>query len=247
MFSDKGLEFTAHAVKDQLKLWTIQQSVAQNPDVKAGIAERFIRTVKGRLYKFFTAEKTTRWIDVLPELVDMLNRSKTRATGMRPIDVTFENADAVCTFLVFSIFHYFFQFQVWEKVYGKEVREKWVTQRDPKLQPKHEVGETVRISKEKKAFDKGYLPQFSDEVYVVDKVTNFHPTTYRLKTKDGRPIQGTFYPQELSRTKFERDHRLVVEDVLKTRKRRGVTEYFVKWQNRPMEEATWISDHDLEE
>ena len=120
-------------------------------------------------------------------------------------------------------------------------------QRDPKLQSKHEAGETVRISKEKKAFDKGYLPQFSDDVYRIEKVIKSKPYTYKLKTMDDRDIEGQFYDQELSRTKFAREKHLVVEKILKTRKRRGISEYFVKWKGRPLQEASWISDHDLEE
>ena len=95
MFSDKGLEFTAHIVENHLRNLTIDKSKARNPDVKAGVAERFIRTLKGRLYRFFTTKRTFRWIDVLPELVDKLNRTVSRATGMRPIDINYENAKEV--------------------------------------------------------------------------------------------------------------------------------------------------------
>ena len=39
-----------------------------NTDTKASIAERFIRTLKQRIYHYFKANNTTRYIDVLQDL-----------------------------------------------------------------------------------------------------------------------------------------------------------------------------------
>src|SRR6188768_2633977 len=91
LFSDKGLEFTAGPVKKHLRELYIEKHEAESPDVKASVAEKFINTLKTRLWRYFSLNDTDRWIDVLPKIVNAINRSVSSATGVRPIDVTVEN------------------------------------------------------------------------------------------------------------------------------------------------------------
>ena len=60
------------------------------------------------------------------------------------------------------------------------------------------VGDRVRISKYKRpVFDKGYTPNWTEEIFVIDKVLNTNPITYRLTDLMGEEVSGSFYQQEL--------------------------------------------------
>ena len=66
--------------------------------------------------------------------------------------------------------------------------------------PKFKVGDYVRISKYKNIFAKGYMPNWSEEVFVVDKIKNTVPWTYVINDLNGEEITGTFYENELQKT-----------------------------------------------
>ena len=64
------------------------------------------------------------------------------------------------------------------------------------------VGNRLRISKFKNIFAKGYTPNWSKEIFVVNKIKNTVPWTYVLKDLNGEDIIGSFYDRELQRTVF---------------------------------------------
>ena len=66
--------------------------------------------------------------------------------------------------------------------------------------PKFKVGDNVRISKCKSIFAKGYTPNWSEEVFVVNKVQNTVPWTYLINDVNGEEIKGSFYEKELQKT-----------------------------------------------
>jgi hypothetical protein len=207
LFTDKGVEFQAKEMMAYYKKKDVQKHVAQSPDVKAAIAERCIRTIKMRLYKYFTENQSLRWVDVIDSIVDALNHSMHRTIKMRPADVNLANAE-----------------ELWDRMYGDLYKPK------PKS-PKYEVGDTVRISKEKKAFQKGYVPQFSREIFKVDAVkTSKDPTNYRLVDEKGEEIVGKFYNEEFSKAVPETRPTYEIEKVLQTRMRAGRPEYLVKYK-----------------
>lgn len=113
-----------------------------------------------------------------------------------------------------------------------------------KRSPDYVKGDKVRIAKQKTVFEKAYLPTYSEDIYVVRNVKKGRPHAYGLTDTQGEPIRGRFYKEELSRTKYDRKPALVIEEVLKTRKRRGgIHEYLVKYKGREGED--WITDADL--
>ena len=69
--------------------------------------------------------------------------------------------------------------------------------------PKFKVGDRVRISKYKNIFAKGYTPNSSEEVFVIEKVKNTIPWTYVINDLNGAEITGTFYEKELQKTNQE--------------------------------------------
>ena len=64
--------------------------------------------------------------------------------------------------------------------------------------PKFKIGNKVRISKYKrKVIDKGYTPNWTEEIFLIDKIQSINPITYRLKDLNNEEIQGSFYEPEL--------------------------------------------------
>ena len=70
-----------------------------------------------------------------------------------------------------------------------------------KKSPKFKRGDNVRISEHKKIFAKGYTPNWSEEVFIVNKVQNTVPWTYLINDLNGEEIKGSFYEKELQKTK----------------------------------------------
>ena len=64
------------------------------------------------------------------------------------------------------------------------------------------VADSVRISKFNNIFAKGYTPNWSTEIYIVDKVNDPVPYTYNLKDLNDEEIIGSFYDKELQKTKL---------------------------------------------
>ena len=89
--------------------------------------------------------------------------------------------------------------------------------------PKFKVGNHVRISKYKNIFAKGYLPNWSEEAFVIKKVKNTVPWTYVISDFNGEEIVGTFYKKELQKTN-RKD--FIVEKVIK----RKDNKLYVKWK-----------------
>ena len=66
--------------------------------------------------------------------------------------------------------------------------------------PKFKVGDHVRISKYKNIFAKGYMPNWSEEIFVIKKVKKTVLWTYVINDLNGKEIIGTFYEKELQGT-----------------------------------------------
>ena len=66
-----------------------------------------------------------------------------------------------------------------------------------KKDPRFKIGDNVRISKYKNVFSEGYTPNWSEEIFVVNKVQNTVPWTYLINDLNGKEIMGSFYEKEL--------------------------------------------------
>jgi len=68
--------------------------------------------------------------------------------------------------------------------------------------PTMNVGDRVRIQKYKHIFEKGYSPNWTKEIFLVDKVNNTNPITYTIEDLSEEPILGSFSVEELQKTRF---------------------------------------------
>ena len=69
------------------------------------------------------------------------------------------------------------------------------------MTPKFSIGDNVRITKKKKTFDKGYTQRWTEGAFKISKIHLTIPVTYKTTEYNGEKIQGSFYEQELQKTK----------------------------------------------
>jgi len=91
LHTDKSSEFVNSSFQQMLKRHNIFFYTSKNEDIKAAIMERFNRTLKTKMYHYFTFKNTWRYIDVLQDLVDSYNPTRHRFIGMSPDEVTVAN------------------------------------------------------------------------------------------------------------------------------------------------------------
>ena len=102
---------------------------------------------------------------------------------------------------------------------------KEINNKDPKYNNK--------ISKYKNIFAKGYMPNWSEELFVIKRVKNTVPWTYVINDLNGEEIIGTFYEKELQKTSQEEFR---IENVIK---RKG-DKLYVKWKGYDNSFNSWI-------
>ena len=215
---DEGTEFLNKNVKKLLDEKKIRY-YSTFSDVKASICERFNKTLKNRMYKYFTSANTLKFTDVLPKLLTGYNNAVHRSIGLSPNEVNSQNSH-----------------QVFKKLYPDLYK---------KQKPRFEIGDLVRISyKKRPVFDKGYTPNYSLEVFTISKVKDDIPPSYKLKDANGTVIDGIFFEQELVKVIMDPDNSLFkIEKILKTRKLKGRSkEHFVKWLGYDDSFNSWTSD-----
>ena len=89
----------------------------------------------------------------------------------------------------------------------------------PKQQPKFKVGDYVRINKTKHTFEKGYLPNWTQELFQIYAVVKTQSRiTYKIEDLDGESVSGTFYSQELQLV--EKEQIFENESIIDRRKRK---------------------------
>ena len=92
----------------------------------------------------------------------------------------------------------------------------------------------------RRAFKKGYLPQWSEEIFTIFAVQNTRPITFLLKDWGGEKLKGSFYSQEIQKIK-KVDNVYRIETILKKDKNR----VFVKWLGYPESFNSWVLKKDL--
>ena len=209
LWTDKGREFFNKDVRDLVYLYATEN------EEKSSIAERWIRTMKEKMFKYFTDYNTNKYIDVLPELVEDYNNTVHSSTKLTPTDASKEENEL----------------KVWSNLYP----DRYKTSR---LNPKFSVGDKVRITKKKTVFEKGYTTRWTEEIFTIKEIRETNPLTYKLEDLQGEEIEGTFYEPELQKTE-QQIYR--IEKIIKKEKGRS----FVKWKGYPDKFNSWVDNKDL--
>ena len=197
---DQGSEF----YNRNFKKWLANNDISMYSTYHEGksvVAERFIRTLKNKLYKHMAAVSKNVYYDVLDDIVKKYNNTWHSTIKMKPKDVGYNN-------------------------FTEYVEE------SNKKDPKFKVGDRVRISKYKNVFAKGYVPNWSDEVFVVNKIKNTMLWKYEINDLNGEKNLGSFYEKELQKTDQKE---LRIKKVIRRKgdklrvKWKGYNNYFNSW------------------
>ncbi|CAH3179000.1 unnamed protein product, partial [Porites lobata] len=97
-------------------------------------------------------------------------------------------------------------------------------------------GDRVRLQKQHRPFEKGYLPGWTEEVFLIDRAVPGPVATYKIKEWDGTPVKGTFYEQDVQKVDVPDDALFRVEKVLQRRRH----EVKVRWKGWPKKYDSWI-------
>ena len=135
---DRGSEFYNRSMKSWLEKNGIEMYSTHNKG-KYVIAERFIRALKNKIYRYMTFQKM--FIDKLDDIVNKYNNTYLNTIKTKRVYIKSN------TYIESS----------------KEINNK---------NPKFNIAETVRISKCKNIFAKGYIPNWSEDVFVIKTVKN---------------------------------------------------------------------------
>ena len=214
--TDKGKEYYNKHVKELLDNNKITLYSTENEE-KSSVCERWNRTIKTKMWKQFTVQGNTQYLEMLPKLVKQYNNTRHSSIKMTPTEASKRKNQGTVYF----------------NLYGD--------METSKQKPKFQVGDKVRISKYKRnVFDKGYTPNWSEEIFTVDEIQHTNPITYKIKDLRDEDIQGSFYEPELLKAEQQvfRIDKVIRRDYKKK-------QALVKWKGYSDEFNSWVQMKDL--
>ena len=216
---DQGIEFRNRQFQQLLKSMTINGYEAIN-DTKAAIVERVNRTLKNKMYRYFRAENTFRYMDVLQDLVESYNNTYHRSIGMKPSQVISRN-----------------EFQVFRRLFpAAHLQKRRVESKE---------GDHVRISCKKCMFEKEHAAMWTEEIFTIKEVLNkSSPPTFIIEDLLGEEIKGKFYKEQLQKVQLPTS--FIVEKLHCRRKRKGITDVLVCWRGYPEKFMQWLPQKDIQ-
>ena len=169
--TDQGKEFFNSQVAQWLRDHNIHHYATQNIETKASVVERFNRTLRNRMHRYFQAHQTNRYLDILPDLLHSYNNSVHRMIGTTPLQMRIKK----------------------ETLTLKDI----LTKPPIKKVHKFAVGDTVRITKPKDLFLRGYQRQWTNEKFIIQAIKP--DGRFVLIDTHNEPLIGSFYHYELQR------------------------------------------------
>lgn len=233
--TDQGREF--FGLKDLLSSYGIKHFYATDQNIKCAIVERFNRTLKGRMFKLFTARGEPIYHDVLNDLVEGYNSSYHRSIGMAPKDVNKQTREKVFQRLhgCKNIIEYYNKLNTERKRNEKKKK---------KFGDRIQIGDSVRIRHPKiTAFMKMYYPVWRDRIFKVKKViTTDKQPLYKLDGDLGTSASKRrgLYRQEVQ--KVDPDTYRVDRILKRDKKNKQV---LVSWIDYPQEFNSWIPESEI--
>lgn len=227
--SDKGQEFRSRTFNALLKEQNIEHLYAQNTEVKANYAERVIKTIKTKLYRYITYKQSYRYVDKLHDFARNYNATYHRTIGMPPIKVTKDKEG-----------------DLWWKMYWPK-KTPFIPKTKRVRKPyKFKIGDHVRISHLRSIFSREYDEKWSGEIFIVSKrqLRGGLPI-YRLKDYQNEEIKGTFYQAELQKVEVRKDDEFKVEKIIQSRGRGPNKQYLVNWLHWPSKFNSWVNVNDV--
>ena len=219
--SDKGGEFDNRIFKNFCKTNGINHFTTTNKKIKCAIVERLNRTLKGRIYRYFTLTGKWRYIDVLQNITDSYNHTVHRSTGMAPADIKPEHRQ-----------------HVFQKLY--KAKNLLSIMKQSFNNYKFKVGDTVRLRYDLSSLDKRYHPLWTDIIYKIDKIYNKLTKPQYLISFYGEQLDQKFYPEDLQQVTVDENTFYPIDKVVRYREVNGQTQALVKWKGYPQRYNQWV-------
>lgn len=219
--TDDGKEFFNSHFQSMLKGYKINHYKTYNQEIKASLVERLQRTIKSKMFRYFTHTGSYRYLDVLQDLVSSYNNTVHSSTNLKPIAVTTKNQE-----------------EIWQTIYNPD------EPLPPSKKYKFEIGGKVRVSKYSTIFAKGYLPNWSEEIFTIIERHKTSPPVYSLIDESGSKLRGTWYEPELQKVSVQ-DNTYKIESILGKRKVNNKIQYLVRWKGYPPSFDSYVDKKDI--
>ena len=221
--TDRGTEFVCAKFKNFLKSKNIHHYVSYS-DRKCPVIERFNLTIQQILYKILDKNESFRWIDYIDQAMKIYNSRKHTTIKLSPTEA--------------------------EKIKNETIVRKTFIKRYNKAglkppKPKYKIGDTVRIWKFKRVFDRGYHENYTTQYFKISKIlTNLPVVRYELEDILGEPIIGSFFENELVPFEGMEFHRTEVIDSKGSGKNKKYLVHYLGWPNKFND---WVSEDQLKD
>lgn len=229
--SDRGKEFINSMVRKVAEKNGTYLFFTHNQDIKCSIVERFNRSLKSRMFKYFTMNGTRRYVDVLQKLVDAYNNSIHRSIRMAPSRVKMSDTSAIFK-------------RLFPGFKNEHDLRSYIAQQDIS-KTKFKIGSLVRIKYYLNVMEHRFLPNYSDQIYRVTSIVKGYPRyRYRLSHLDKEEkLLRSFYEEELEEVR-NNEYRIKVID---SRIRKGKKEYLIHFIGHDKSEDEWRSQSSIRE
>ena len=240
--TDKGSEFSNIKIDAFYEDINIHHYVTFN-DTQANYAERCIKTIKTKIFRYMKEHNVHRYIDILDSIAEGYNSSIHRSLGRTPNSVNKTNEDEV------RVDQYLLKEgrsivnNNKKKIIKKESGENTSRKKKKKCKIyKYKPGDVVRISLIKGKFDREYDQKWSTETFrVLKRRIRQNIPIYNISDWMEDEVEGTFYSKELQKVTVKEDAEHIVEQVVR---RRGMNS-LVKWRGWPKKFNSWIPTKDV--
>jgi len=228
---DRGTEFH----NEKFKKYCVENGIilyTSDSSIHGAYIERFNRTLQSLIYKFMTENETHRFIDkinsdgtltnVFTQLMNTYNNRKHRMIGTTPTIA--ENNPNSHLNIRLKLSEYYETIKPKKRIFN--------------------IGDTVRIAKQKGKFSRGYKEQSNQEIFKIYEVKERSKIPmYLLETYNGdEKIKGGFYDFELTKVASDTFR---VEKIIKTRRKGNVLQHYVKWKGFSDSYNSWIDANDV--
>lgn len=230
--TDQGTEFENRTLGIYLHRMGVRHFTTRNRQIKCAVVERFNRTLKGRLYKYMTANRTDNYIDALDDIVDSYNRTTHSVTKMRPIDVDIDDPNDKT-----RVFKNTYGFTSLRELILHQIERKKHNS-DAELHP----GDLVRVMKLRKEFQRGFKPAWSTCLFKVRRVVHrLGEPVYEVVDSSGHSRPKKFYLKELQKVT---QNMLNASKVIRSRVRHGQIQHLIQWTSNAPQDVCWVNDSD---
>ena len=174
LVTDRGTEFFNSYFRDVMISQNINHfGTPTKTPWKTSVAERANRTIKTRIERAMQQSKSKNWLNICQQIVDSYNKTPHSSHGLAPLDVTDENRATV-----------------YKKLYPNSLMS---------VECRLKVGDKVRHILDKKRDEKGYTPNWSEDIYTITNVRQSHTVCwFTLADSSGEIIPGIWYFYQLN-------------------------------------------------